>query len=379
MPLRSVRHSSGLPAWRCGRGPVVTWGPEVGRTCRDAAAAAWQGAHRRAAVRLAHDLAINPDRSDAARAYRGRDPRFSGRLTDLYEQMLHQRARLAERVFFALAGPALRELQTVDHRADASQSAAATVYAVIRAVRQVFEATADADAEGLAYIAGEIDDDVTAATDAQLARLIRVPVLSGGVAQEQVDGWVRTNVALIRSLPETTFGEIERLVQGAMSGGVTTRDLIGDLQRRFEVGYSRASLIARDQTAKLGGDINRARQQSLGVTHFRWSTSGDARVRQSHAVLDGQIFSWAEGAPGVGLPGEDFQCRCDADPVLEDDDVAALRAAAVERQEREAFILSTAPPVLGQIPNRSGFGDWNAKRIAELRAGGDRARSAVGL
>ena len=38
-------------------------------------------------------------------------------------------------------------------------------------------------------------------------------------------------------------------------------------------------------------------------------------LKQKHAALEGQTFSWV-APPEVGHPGEDFQCRCVALPVL---------------------------------------------------------------
>jgi hypothetical protein len=69
-------------------------------------------------------------------------------------------------------------------------------------------------------------------------------------------------------------------------------------------------------------------------------------------------------------------CRCVDEPVLPDEDVDALRAAAIARQEEELRILQSSPTVQGEIPNRSSYSNWNAKRIAALREG---TRAAVGL
>ena len=93
-------------------------------------------------------------------------------------------------------------------------------------------------------------------------------------------------------------------------------DEIADLiSERLGVADSRAELIARDQTLKLNGAINQAKQTKAGGTEYIWSTSKDERVRPMHADLDGETFSWddppvTDDDGNTNAPGEDFQCRC---------------------------------------------------------------------
>jgi SPP1 gp7 family putative phage head morphogenesis protein len=92
-------------------------------------------------------------------------------------------------------------------------------------------------------------------------------------------------------------------------------ELKAKLLERADVSKSRAELIARDQILKLNGRITQIRQQMAGVQSYVWSTSKDERVRESHQELEGETFSWS-APPSVGHPGEDFQCRCIALPLI---------------------------------------------------------------
>lgn len=47
--------------------------------------------------------------------------------------------------------------------------------------------------------------------------------------------------------------------------------------------------------------------------YYIWRTRGDGKVRASHAANAGKIFSW-ENPPPTGNPGEDYNCRCWAEP-----------------------------------------------------------------
>lgn len=49
------------------------------------------------------------------------------------------------------------------------------------------------------------------------------------------------------------------------------------------------------------------------TTHYIWRTRGDNKVRASRAANNGRIFSW-DNPPPTGHPGEDYGCRCWAQP-----------------------------------------------------------------
>ena len=63
------------------------------------------------------------------------------------------------------------------------------------------------------------------------------------------------------------------------------------------------------------------RQQAAGVNEYTWSTSRDERVRPMHAKLEGQRFAYDDPPETTedgetNNPGEDWQCRCIALPVI---------------------------------------------------------------
>jgi SPP1 gp7 family putative phage head morphogenesis protein len=118
-----------------------------------------------------------------------------------------------------------------------------------------------------------------------------------------------------------TTGEIAAQVVGIMQApenlGLRVEDLAQQIQERANVGTSRAELIARDQTLKMNSALTQSRMVSAGVESYVWSTSKDDRVREEHAALEGETFTWSD-PPDVGHPGEDFQCRCVAIPVIQE-------------------------------------------------------------
>lgn len=137
----------------------------------------------------------------------------------------------------------------------------------------------------------------------------------------QRDQFIDENVALIRGLGDAVKAELADLIEEATAGQIRHEELAKRIQERFNVGKSRAQLIARDQTLKHNAALTRTRHRNLGINEYIWDTSGDERVRDSHAEVDGKRFSY--DAPPVlsdgfqGHPGEAINCRCVAIPVIE--------------------------------------------------------------
>ena len=109
---------------------------------------------------------------------------------------------------------------------------------------------------------------------------------------EQIEKWIDYNVGLIKTIPEDTLEKMKAIVYDGFNNGKTTTRLIKEIQRAYKVGRKRAELIARDQTAKLNGQIQKAQQQDAGINEYIWCTTGDERVRKSHKSLNGRKFSW---------------------------------------------------------------------------------------
>jgi len=70
--------------------------------------------------------------------------------------------------------------------------------------------------------------------------------------------------------------------------------------------------------AKLNGRFTQERQTDAGIDSYVWRTMEDERVRETHDAVDGQTFPWSAPPEETdnNHPGEDYQCRCWAEPVL---------------------------------------------------------------
>ncbi len=128
-----------------------------------------------------------------------------------------------------------------------------------------------------------------------------------------MERFVDANVGLVKGLTDEQAGKIQSTVLRAVQDAKPYSQLADELEERFGITERRAIVIARDQIGKFYGQTNAARHRELGISHFIWRTANDERVRDEHAALEGQRFSY-DNPPSEGLPGEPVQCRCYADP-----------------------------------------------------------------
>lgn len=141
----------------------------------------------------------------------------------------------------------------------------------------------------------------------------------------ELNGFVNTNVALIGSIPRNMLRSAEITVGQSIRQGLRVEEIEKQLEGDYGVNKkatNRAELIARDQVGKFNGDLNHLRQENLGIKEYTWRTVRDERVRPFHADLEGTTQRW-DDPPVVSAdgrkchPGEDFQCRCQAEPILD--------------------------------------------------------------
>lgn len=150
------------------------------------------------------------------------------------------------------------------------------------------------------------------------------PILTEKGLAHRVEAFTSENVALIKSLPDRLFPEIEQRVIAGVRAGQQYGEIATELQDRFAVTEDRAKLIARDQVGKFYAELQQTRQKSLGLERYIWRTSDDARVREVHAEREGMLCDWEEGPgdasdPGDGEhPGDGINCRCYAEVYLDD-------------------------------------------------------------
>ena len=70
----------------------------------------------------------------------------------------------------------------------------------------------------------------------------------------------------------------------------------------------------RDSEAEVRKRLDRYLQQRRKGAFYIWRTKEDDRVREDHGLRDGMVFAW-DHPPKGGHPGDDYGCRCWAEPL----------------------------------------------------------------
>lgn len=224
--------------------------------------------------------------------------------------------RLVDRVGKELTkvlAPLLAEVNT-DTRMDAPADRVRT------AVQRVTEQLPEFEAE-IRVVSRRAVTGVSTANRRSLNQLLERTVGVGlSEAESFIEGTLTNalerSVDLITNLLSDEVTDVQDTIADGFRAGRRSESIARDLRDRLDISRRRAQLIARDQVATLNSELTRQRQTHMGVTHYIWRTSGDERVREEHADLDGQRFSWREGSP-EGHPGEPINCRCTAEPDLD--------------------------------------------------------------
>lgn len=190
----------------------------------------------------------------------------------------------------------------------------------IRKDARLFEATFGQlfDHARLDRFINGIGNQIADKSERYMRTVVKIPTPVKG-RNHMVDDFTDRNVRLIKNLGEDQINRLTELLRNSTAHGVRSEELAPEVGKILDAGESRLQLIARDQTLKFYAATNQSAQQAAGIDSYIWVTSGDERVRESHAVLDGQEFRYddpPDTGDGFNNPGEDIQCRCVATPVI---------------------------------------------------------------
>lgn len=161
------------------------------------------------------------------------------------------------------------------------------------------------------------------------------------------------NAAIIKSLPLDVAKQVnEHVLREAMKG--TRASEIAEQIKVFfpEASKAKANVIARTEVSKTSTALTQARCEYVGADWYIWRTSDDARVRDSHKLMDDVIVKWsdppspekldgAKRAFGHYHAGEIFNCRCYTEPVLDLDQFTwpakVYYGGRIQRMTRKQF------------------------------------------
>lgn len=273
------------------------------------------------------------------------EAQYQRRLRSIFSKMLEvMKENFIDRIPEIMNKAKTERLQLDHQRLD--QSVVEELKGVLRATRAAIDVVAgEREIEAISQEFAEMTNDNSRENLARaFKQSVGIDIFSeGGFLADQISVFTANNVNLIQNVQNEFISQVENIMFDGIQRGerasvirqrilakVTDKD---GFKGRFKKAVNRANLIARDQVNKLSGALNQERQEKVGIKKYVWRDSRDGRVRDSHK-LDGALFEWgkSEGVfiegpkkgqkakkPRQGLnPGEDFQCRCFAEPYLDD-------------------------------------------------------------
>lgn len=245
--------------------------------------------------------------------------------------MMRDYARILRAVARALAEATKQHMALIDShlRTDESESEF-----ILRIIREAYEATGTT-AAAMAQ-AQRIAEQVKGYNEQEFYAVLRSVMgvnifIQAPDLRRIMDEFAAENVRLIKSIPEQYFDKLQGVVSRGLQEGAMTRDVAGEIRELYGVTSKRSQLIARDQIGSLNGMISQSRQIAAGIGAYKWSTSRDSRVRESHTDREGRYYAW----PGSGMagkiingktvltlfngkpPGMEIDCRCVALPIID--------------------------------------------------------------
>lgn len=170
-------------------------------------------------------------------------------------------------------------------------------------------------------------DEVIKNLDKKLDKSIKVTPIGFNdllpEAKEQIaKEWASNLKLFVKDFTDKEIIKLREFVQENATAGFRASNLEVELRKQFNISKNKAKFLARQETSLFTANYSKQRYQMAGIDEYIWSTSQDERVRDDHRRLNGKKFSF-DDPPIVDLntgkkanPGEDFNCRCVAIPVI---------------------------------------------------------------
>jgi SPP1 gp7 family putative phage head morphogenesis protein len=168
-------------------------------------------------------------------------------------------------------------------------------------------------------IISDIDNKLTKTVGNPLGIQVETSVLQKKVITEEFSNNLKL---FIRNFANEQIPILREEVEQAVFAGIRSKSLEKIIIKRFGVSRSKAKFLAKQEIGLFTAKYKESKYKEAGITKYRWSTSGDIRVRAGHKDLNKQVFSFddppiTDKATGErNNPGEDYGCRCKPIPLI---------------------------------------------------------------
>lgn len=153
------------------------------------------------------------------------------------------------------------------------------------------------------------------------------PHLTDYQARKISEEWQLNLDRWVQDFTDEEVSRLRQMVRDTMTSGKRYEGLADDIKRSFGVSQRKAKFLARQETGLLVAKFKESRYAEAGITKYRWRCVVGSKlhpVRPSHKALEGKVFRFDDPpittAPGEPVrrnnPGEDYNCRCFAIPIV---------------------------------------------------------------
>lgn len=156
--------------------------------------------------------------------------------------------------------------------------------------------------------------------------------------KEEYDRILAENAKIIKTLPLEIAQEVIQHVSAKSFESSRPETIAKEIRKYFpEHTRAKEGLIARTEAAKCKAALTEARSKSIGIYWYVWHSTGDQRTRPAHALMNNVICCYNHQpspealAKAKGIyngktygeygPGNIFNCRCFASPIVEIDQI----------------------------------------------------------
>lgn len=130
--------------------------------------------------------------------------------------------------------------------------------------------------------------------------------------------------AYLENFAQEEVALLRRKVSEHIANGRSRIEVKNLVKNRLNISNDRCKFIARQETSLLTSNFKEIQYTQAGIEKYIWRTVGDNRVRDKHDELDGKTFSFSNPPDASYFnteepcnPGEDYNCRCVALPIIE--------------------------------------------------------------
>lgn len=168
-------------------------------------------------------------------------------------------------------------------------------------------------------------------TDREIKKSVKdlrvYPTLSAKEREKIAGEWQNNMDLWVNNFTQEEIVRLRKDIQENVFAGNRYEAMVDTIERSYGVTTSKAKFLARQETSLLMAKFKETRYTSVGIKEYKWRCVAGSKnhpVRPAHKRLDGKTFAWDD--PPITTepdeparrnnPGQDYNCRCMAVPIV---------------------------------------------------------------